>query len=169
MNTSSGKSDRENQGIEREMSNKSTYWYYYWKALKWYLSNLIFGLVPVILLLVVQGLSNGKVGGEGVNTLMNEGVLHFLSIALMGSVVTDALLSGEKSKGFEIFAIYIFPVLVLSFVALEYLLVYLRVIENSCFDINSFYTIIVILLSFGYCSFVKTSSYIKNSTKIFKP
>lgn len=144
---------------------KIAYWHYYWKAFKWYVGNLVFGLVPVLLLFIVSKLTDGETGSGEIDVLIHEGVIHFLSIALMGAVLIEALLSGEKSNGFEIFAIYMFPLLVLSFISLEYLLVFLNKMNNACFEVTSPYTIIVFLLSFGYCSFAKTSSYINESTK----
>jgi hypothetical protein len=129
------------------------------------LGNLVFGLVPVLLLLLVKYLTDDGTGSGEIDILIHEGVIHFLSIALMGAVLTEALLSGVKSNGLEIFSIYMFPLLVLSFVSLEYLLVFLNKMNNACFEVTSPYTIIVFLLSFGYCSFVKASSYMTESTK----
>lgn len=141
------------------------YWHYYWKAFKWFLGNLIFGLVPILILLLVEALSDGSTGADGIFLLMHEGVIHFLCIALMGAVMTESLLSGVSSRGTEIFAIYIFPIVILSFVSLEYLLVFLHTIKNKCFDPMSGNTIIVLFLSFGYCTFTKTSFYIRELTK----
>lgn len=151
--------------IDEPTNKEKSYWHYYWKAFKWFIGNLLFGLVPILILLLVVGLSNGSTGADGVFLLMHEGVIHFLCIALMGAVMTESLLSGVSSRGTEIFAVYIFPIIILSFVSLEYLLVYLHTIKNECFDATSGYTIIVLSLSFGYCTFIKTSFYIRELTK----
>lgn len=150
---------------ENEETIKQSYWHYYWKSFKWFLGNLVFGLIPVLLLLLVRYLTDGGSGSGEIGILIHEGVIHFLCIALMGAVLTESLLSGAKSSGIGIFALYMFPLLVLSFVSLEYLLVFLNKMNNACFEVTSPPTIIVFLLSFGYCSFGKASSYMDESTK----
>lgn len=145
-------------------SPKITYRHYYWKSLKWFIGNLLFGLVPLLLMWLVEGLSHGNTGGDEINNILHEGVIHFLCIALMGAVMTEFLISGIKFGGFSVFAIYIFPLLVLSFVSLEYLLVYLKQTDNKCFDLRSTYTYVVFFLSFIYCTFIKASFYIKEDT-----
>lgn len=142
-------------------TTKVTYRHYYWKSLKWFIGNLLFGSVPLLLMWVVEGLSHGNTGADEISSILHQGVVHFLCIALMGAVMTEFLISGIKFGGFSIFAIYIFPLLILSFVSLEYLLVYLNKIESKCFDLNSNYTYIVFILSFIYCTFIKASFYIK--------
>ena len=142
-----------------------TYGHYYWKSLKWFIGNLLFGLVPLLLMWVVEILSDGRTGSDGFNTILHEGAIHFLCIALMGAVMTEFLISGIKFGGFSVFEIYIFPLLVLSFVSLEYLLVYLEKTDNKCFDLTSTTTCVVFFLSFIYCTFIKALFYIKEDTK----
>jgi hypothetical protein len=143
---------------------KVTYFHYYVKSLKWFFGNMIFGLAPLLLMLMVESLTHGNTGGDEINNILHEGVIHFLGIALMGAVMTEYIISGIKFGGFPVFAIYIFPLIVLAFVSLEYLLVYLKKADSTCFDINSPYTFFVIFLSFLYCSFTKASFYIKEDT-----
>src|SRR5690606_20957817 len=97
-------------------TRKITYGHYYWKSLKWFIGNLLFGMVPLLLMWLVQELTHGLTGGDEINNLLHEGVIHFLCIALMGAVMTEFLISGVMFGGFSVFAIYVFPLLVLSFV-----------------------------------------------------
>ncbi len=139
---------------------------YYWKSCKWFLGNAAFGIFPVLLMWLVYGLSEGKTGQKEIFHLIHDGVIVFLCIALMGAVMVEFLLSGPKMSGFSIFTIYIFPLIVLGIISLDYLLIYLNVIDSTVFNLNSWTTIITIVLSFSYCTFTKATLYKKEANKI---
>lgn len=138
---------------------------YYFKSVKWYIGNALFGLFPLILMWLVYYRSGGKTGEEEIYHLIHDGVIVFLCIALMGAVVVEFLLSGPKLSGISIFTIYLFPFIVLGIISLDYLLIYLKVIDNSSFHLNSRTTIITIILSFAYCTFTKATLYKKEENK----
>ncbi|SRR6266700_996561 len=134
---------------------------YLTKTFFWVIGNAVFGLIPLIFMLTVYELGEKKIGIDEINHLIHEGVILFVSIAIMGSVFVDYALSGFKLKGIGVFAIYIFPLCIVAIISIDYLLIHLGIISNNCFSLSSKTTKFVVGLSFIYILFAKTSLYIK--------
>jgi hypothetical protein len=137
----------------------------YFKAVKWYLGNALFGLVPVLLIWLVNGLTEGRTGAEKIYELIHDGVIVFVCIALMGAVMVEFLLSGPKMSGFSIFTVYFIPLIILGFISLDYLLIYLNIVDKSVFNLGSRTTVFTIILSFTYCTFTKATLEKKEANK----
>jgi hypothetical protein len=138
---------------------------YYIKALKWFVLNAAFGIFPLILMGVVNWLTSGKEGQPQIDHLIYEGgVVLFVSIAIMGAVAVDYLLSGIKCSGIEIFALYIFPSFIAGFISLEFLLVCLHKLNKFALGIQGKKTIILIIISFFYCTLTKATFYLKEDS-----
>ena len=144
---------------------------FYFRAFKWFIGNAIFGLAPIVLMLVVYGLTEKKTGSVEILRLVHDGAVIFVLIAIMGAVMVDYLLSGIKTSGRSVFTIYIFPLAVLAIASLDYLLTYLNVIDGTCFAIDSLTTKIISFLSLLYCTFTKAQLYIRENklTQTVKP
>ena len=157
--------DEEMLNGESENRKANEYRHYYFKAAKWFIGNIIFGLAPLLLIWVVYALSNGASGNDEMSHLIHDGVVLFVCISVMGAVVVEYMLSGFKSSGISIFGIYIFPLCILAIVSIDYMLIYLRIIDNTCFNIGSLTTKIIIFLSHIYSTFTKANLYILEDTK----
>jgi len=145
---------------------KNTYKDYWFKSFKWTFLNAAFGLFPLLLVGTVSWLTHGKEGNHQMDHLIYEGgIVLFVAIAIMGAIVVDYLLSGHKTSGVGVFAIYIFPALVAGFIALEFLLVCLQKLNKHALSLGGKKTIILLLISFLYCTFTKSSLYIKEDSE----
>jgi|GEM_PF-1609156 len=135
------------------------------KTFWWLMGNTVFGLAPLLFMCIVYLVAQQKAGNSEISHLIHEGVIPFVCVAIMGSVLVDFALSGFAMKGWGILAVYICPCCIMSILCIEYLLVTLKIIDDSCFNLDSLTTIIVIGLSFVYCIFTKTNLYIKEDTR----
>ena len=147
-------------------SGENKYHHYLWKSFKWTILNTCFGLFPLLLVGIVNILTNGKEGHHQIDHLIYEGgIILFVCSAIMGAVAVDYLLSGEKVGGIELFAIYIFPLLLTGFMALEFLLVCLQKLNKFALAYNSKKTIILVIVSLSYCILAKSSLYLKEDSE----
>lgn len=133
-------------------------WEYYWKSLKMFLLNFLFGLFPLVLVWFINVMFGG-INTEEQKHLIRDGVVIFVSIACMGGVMVEFLLSRHKFRGPKILAIFLFPVALMWIVGVEYLLVVVKKIDHNVFDLDSSSTIFVFLLSFIYSTFAKANLY----------
>ena len=149
-------------GKDGKKNTKFNYWF---KAFKWFMGNSMFGIFPLFLMLTVNTLTDGRAGEHEVNHLIYEGgVVLFVMIAIMGSVTVDYLLSGFTTSGLAVFAIYYFPLVILGFVSLEFVLICMKLLDKETFGLTSATTIIVVTLSFVYSTATKANLYIKEDS-----
>lgn len=106
-----------------------------------------------------------KICHDKVIYLIKDGAVLFVCGAIMGAVFVEYLLSGFKLNGTAIVLIYGTPIFMLMFILIEYLLIYLKVINDDYFSLNSLTSKVVIVLSFIYCILVKTDLYIKEDLR----
>lgn len=139
---------------------KRTYWDYFWKTLFWVIGNLAFGLFPLIFMGAVYIISGGKIYGDAIQTMIYEGIILFVCIAIMGAVFIDYALSGILMNRFKTFSVYSIPAFVVFLVAINFFLIHLKIIDKTRFSLASSTTISVIVLSLFYSVFVKASLYI---------
>jgi len=155
--------------LTSKKNNSNTSLDYWIKACKWFLINSAFGLFPLLFMAFVAFMSDGRVGSLQVDHLIYEGgILLFVMIALMGAVMVDYLLSGFENSGISVFVFYIFPILILGFVTTEFMLICTKNIEKEVFAVNSWTTIIVIVLSFLYSTLVKADLFLREDARIKK-
>lgn len=151
--------------IPVEVKKQNSKVHYYYKALKWYIGNISFGLFPILLTLAFYAVSKKQEGLAELYHLIHDGVIIFVFIAVMGAVMVEYLISGFMTNGWEVFIIYIFPLLVLGLASLEYLLSFLKVIDGTCFALSSLTTKFICGYSFLYCIFIKANLYIKENIR----
>lgn len=151
----------EKETSEKKLNGRLDYW---WKAIKWWLLNAGFGWFPLGFMYLIKYLTDGKIGGEQIEHLIYEGgIIVFVAIAIMGAVMGDYLISGLRSKGHRIFMIYLFPLLLLGFVSVEFMLICTNNMEKEAFALLSPTTIIVTTLSFTYSTLVKGNLYLREN------
>jgi hypothetical protein len=95
--------------------------------------------------------------------LILDGVIVFVSCAIMGAVLVDFALTDYPLRSSGIFTIYMIPCAIVGIVCLNYLFINLKSVPVERFSLSSPVTVSVVLLSFFYCLFVKTNLYIKES------
>jgi hypothetical protein len=147
------------------MKKDLTYGEYLWKTIKWLLGNLGFGLFPLIFMGILYVLSNHKIGGHEMDEQIYEGAVIFVFLAIIGAVGWDYYLSGIRYNGITRFMTNITPAAILFFVALNYLLIKLKIIEKDRFSLTSITSIVVFIASIVYIIFVKTNLYIKEDER----
>jgi hypothetical protein len=135
------------------------YSYYLWKSLKWTVGNALFGLTPLLFMCLVYTLGIEKAHHE-IEHLILDGVIIFVSCAIMGAVLVDFALTDYALRSSGIFAIYMVPCFIVGIVCLNYLFINLKSVPVDRFSLSSPTTILVVLLSFFYCLFVKTHLFI---------
>lgn len=158
----SGMENIDSQITKIEMPKKPfRYWICFFKTLKWIIGNTVFGLFPLLFFCSIFYLTDKKFGGDQVDTLIYEGSILFVCIALVGAVLIDYYLSGLRPIGFTRFATYFFPVALLFVVTENYFLIHIGYVSKSRFALKSNTTIFVITITVIYIIFVKTELYIK--------
>jgi hypothetical protein len=143
------------------MSRNKVYTQYLKKTFLWVVGNTIFGLAPLLFMCFVRLISGNKIGNSEIDSLIHEGAIPFLCCAIMGAIAVEFLLSGYLFRSVQIFAIYLYPLFILSIISIDYLFISLRIVTPQTFNLSSETSIFVIILSFGYCLFAKTKLYIK--------
>ena len=138
---------------------------YLMRTIKWLISNAIIGLAPLVIMIAVNMIGNGKVGNEEIKHLIKDGVILFVCCAMMGSVVIDFRLAGFDLTGWRFVAVFISPFAILGIILLEYLMICLKVIDYELFSLNSTTSKIVISLSLIYCILAKTNLYMKEDSR----
>lgn len=154
------KSQKQDPALKTKPSEKG-FWEYYKNAFYWFAGNLVFGLFPLGLMILIEKGSNGKEGTEIIHHLIYQGgILVFVAIALMGAVSIDYALVGTKFTTPQVILIFIVPGCVMACVCLEYILVCFHVISEYALGISARKTYCLLLFSFLYCTFTKTNLYI---------
>jgi hypothetical protein len=97
--------------------------------------------------------------------LILDGVIVFVSCAIMGAVLVDFALADYPLTSMGAFMIYMAPCFIVGIVCLNYLFIHLKSVPVERFSLSSPVTIWVVLLSFFYCLFVKTRLYIIESNQ----
>jgi hypothetical protein len=138
---------------------QSRYTHYLWKSLKWTVGNAIFGLTPLLFMCLVYTIGLEKADHE-IEHLILDGVIVFVSCAIMGAVLVDFALTDYRLTSGGVFMIYMFPCFIVGVVCLNYLFIHLKSVPVERFNLSSPVTISVVILSFFYCLFVKTRLYI---------
>lgn len=92
------------------------------------------------------------------------GIVLFVSIAIMGAVVVDYLVSGFPASGLSIFAVYIFPFLIMGFISLEFLLVCFNKIDRLALALGSKKSVILMVFSSVYSIATKSTLYLKEDS-----
>lgn len=145
--------------------NKDDYYYFFFKSTCWVLGNVAFGLLPLLFMYFVYWVSNYKVGKDEIQHLIHDGVILFVCLAIIGSVLVELILSGQKAKISMVILLLIIPIFVFILILTDYFLINLKIIDTSVFDISSLTSKIVIVFTLYFCIFTKASLYIKEETK----
>lgn len=135
------------------------------KSLLWSIGNAVVGLFPLLLSQVVLKLGGNTVGGEEFTHLLNDGVIVFFCISIMGSVLVDFVIEGYILKASTCFSIFIFPAIAILLVSINYVLLILNKIERTSFSISSLTSLFVILVAAFYSVFLKAALYINEDIK----
>jgi hypothetical protein len=138
---------------------------YFLKSIKWFFGNAIFALAPLLFMYGLNLITVDKICHDKVHYLIRDGAVLFVCGAIMGAVFVDYLLSGFKLAGTASVAIYGVPLCMLMFILIEYLLIYLKVIDDDYFSLTSITSKVIIVFSFIYCILVKTDLYIKEDLR----
>lgn len=131
-------------------------------SLIWLAGVSLFGFAPLLFLHLINIMSEEDICAKEIDHLIQGGVILFVSCAITGSVVIDFIISKFKVRGwFAIFAIYVSPFCMLTYLFLKYLLIYVQYGDQHDFGPGSFTTMITVGFSIIYCLCVKTIYYIK--------
>lgn len=145
------------------------YWEYLWKTTKWFIGNCLFGLTPIIFMLGIYMITDHKIGGTQIYDLVHEGVILFVLAAIMGSILLDYFLAGYQFSGWEIFHIFIVPLIVIGVLCLNYLFICLTILNEKRFELTSVTSTFCYVVSIAYCFLQKTNLYMREDvTKIIK-
>ncbi|HWJ25867.1 MAG TPA: hypothetical protein VNS32_04950 [Flavisolibacter sp.] len=139
--------------------------YYYRKSVAWFLLNAAFGLLPLLFMKFVFLVSGNGVGAEEINHLIEDGVVQFVCCAITGAVLVDIGLSGEKVKVSKAYWWLVIPAFMVALLLTNYILIILKAQDRSCFNISSWSSICIIILTLFYCTFNKASLYMKEDSK----
>jgi hypothetical protein len=129
------------------------------KTFGWVVGNWVFGLMPLLLMILVKKLSYNEGASEEVHHLLNDGLPLFVSCAIMGSIVIDFMNEGDPKDKWINFWQVTAPLLVFGLLLLVYLLIVVKVLSESYFSSNSWIYWFEIVFSVVYCSFAKYNFY----------
>lgn len=141
------------------------YYQYLIKSSKWVIGNSFFGLLPLLFILFINAVSGGKTGNEEISRLIHDGVILFVCCAIMGAVLIDYILLGIKQKIALTIGLLIIPGFIVILLLTDYTLIILKEIDNSCFNLSSNTSKIVIGLTIIFSIFTKASIFIKEDSR----
>lgn len=147
------------------MVRNSIYWDYLRKTLYWLIGNLLFGLAPLLFMCVVYAIAEQKIGGPVIDQLVHDGVVPFVCCAIMGSILLDYALGGYSFTPYQVFTIFGFPIGILMILCLNYLFIRIHIVPEDRFDLFSYTSILVIVLSVVYSLVAKTHLFAREDTK----
>ncbi len=150
---------------ETSVEKEIPYSQYLKKSFFWVAGNALFGLTPLLFMQFVYLVSGFKVGGEEIKHLVHDGVVLFVCCAIMGAVLVEFVLSGYEMKISRSYKLLIIPGFIMLLLLTDYFLINLKAIDTSCFALDSWTSLIVIVLSFLFCTFNKANYYIKEDTR----
>jgi hypothetical protein len=143
----------------------NSYWQYYRKSVSWVLGNAFFGLLPLLFMMFIQAVSEKKVGSEEIQHLIQDGVVLFVCCAIIGAVLVEFILSGQRLKISTVYGWTAIPFSIFLIILTDYFLINLKAIDHSCFHLDSLTSKVVIGLTFVYCTFTKANLYLMEDTK----
>jgi len=129
------------------------------KTILWNIGNWVFGLAPLGLMILIKALSSSPAASSEVYHLMHDGLPLFVACAIMGSIVVDFSLSGEKFDGISNIFSVIMPCAVFGLLLLVYLLIIIKVLPEDYFSSHSWIYWLEISFSLLYCSLAKFAYY----------
>jgi hypothetical protein len=109
--------------------------------------------------------SDGKVCGDGLDNLIYEGCILFVCISIVGAVYVDFYLSGVILTGIARFATYFFPIIIPTWISIDYILIHMNIISRERFSVGSTITMVTIVLSSLYVLLVKANLYMQEELK----
>src|SRR5215813_13340643 len=120
---------------------------YYSKTLTWLIGNAIFGLGPLLFMYIINTMAEKKIASDNIEHQIRGGTVLFVCSAVMGSIFIDFFIGEFPLKGIRALFIYGIPPSTLVFLLLNYLLIYLKIIDNIYFNLYSNTSKIVIVLA----------------------
>ena len=109
--------------ISKLVAYLTVYGKYFWKSTKWMCGNAIFGIFPLLFMCSIYYISGRKVGAEIVDSLVYEGSVIFVCIAIVGAVLVEYYLSGFRLNGIFRISVYLFPAVILYITSINYYLI----------------------------------------------
>ena len=147
---------------ENEIKKKQ----YYFKGFKWVLGNSFWALLPLWFMYFMKFVSGNKVGDDEIQHLViHDGVILFVCCAFMGAALVELVLILINLKIMTAYRFAIIPCFISLLILTDYALIISKIIDYECFNITSKTSIIVIILTIIYCTFVKAEIYIKEDTR----
>jgi len=132
------------------------------KSIVWLVGSVLFGFAPLIFLYLINWMSEENLCAREIEHLLSGGYILLVFIALTGTVVFDLLKARFSVSGWTaIFAIYLSPFFVLTYVFLKYMLKYVQYADQAKFGLGSTTTRLSVGFMILYCLFVKTIYYLK--------
>lgn len=151
--------------INRMAQKDNTYQTYLIKSFTWVVGNAFFGLLPLLFMQFIYWVSENRLGKDEIDHLVHDGVVLFVCCAVLGAVLVEFILSGQRLKISETIRRIAIPIFIFVLILMDYFLINLKVIDKSCFDISSTTSSVVMVLSLYYCIFTKFRLYVKEETK----
>jgi len=129
------------------------------RTISWNFGNWIFGLAPLLLMIVIKKIASNPRAATEVHHLINDGLPLFVACALMGSIVVDFWNSPEKLDGFTNMFAIVLPCAIFGLLLLVYLLIIAKFLPEDYFSHKSWIYWLEIGFSLVYCSFAKYAAY----------
>ena len=140
--------------------------HYFWKSFKWLFGNVCWGLIPLWFVIFVNIVSDGKTGYDEIQHIITrDGAILFVCCAIMGSVMVDYVLTGSIMKIWHAYRLLLIPGFIVLLLLTDYALILAKIINYSCFSLNSWTSKIVIALTILFSIFIKTEINIKEDRR----
>lgn len=126
--------------------------------------NAMFGLAPLWILLEETLINTND---SGVKEMINDGIIIFFCIAIIGSISFDYVLTKPKINEIMYYFAIVFPFLLFITVAIAYILLHKSPKREIIDNFNNIQQIIAVI-SIGYGFILKTDMFIKELNRELK-
>jgi len=151
---------------EQSQENPIRFRNYLMKSVKWVIGNTLFGLLPLWFIYFLFVISRGKVASSEIDHIIeHDAAILFVCCGMMGAVLWDFMLAGIKLKMSVAFRLFIVPGFVAMVLFTDQVLILLKAIDNTCFNLRSYTTIIIVVLTISFTIFTKANLYVIEDTR----
>lgn len=135
------------------------------KTAWWWVGNVIFGLAPVLLVMLITSLPLNLKANSSSNHelehLIKDGAINFFWLAIMGAIAVDIMLAKGNFKGNFPIVMLVIAMAMALFVAVVYMCFVIGGDEIHAFGELSWLRIGLGLFSFSFCTIGKISLFLK--------
>jgi hypothetical protein len=135
------------------------------KTAWWWFGNLIFGLAPILLVMLITNLplniQANHLSNDELGHLIKDGTINFFCMAIMGSITVDILLARKEFEGNFPFTMLVLGVSAALLIAIIYMAFVIGGDHDHTFGQVKWLTNAVCLFSFSFCTIGKINLFLK--------